>query len=208
MLFFQFCIPYPGPVFCLLLGVSSGCARPITGQVTSSQNVENSPHYSPWRIMRRILCIMAGMRRIGNAEMFSALSPCYGWNADIMQRFLCIPVRILPSAFSPHFFHIRMRRFFRVPVWILPSTFPPHFFLHSFPYKNAEFSPRSCPNTPICIFSVRKMRRSGVRALNTVVILTTIWYISSFLLISFYTLYQTEIMLITLNYWVLWIILV
>ena len=25
----------PGPVFCLLLGVSSGCARPITGQVTS-----------------------------------------------------------------------------------------------------------------------------------------------------------------------------
>ena len=24
----------PGPVFCLLLGVSSGCARPITGQVT------------------------------------------------------------------------------------------------------------------------------------------------------------------------------
>ena len=24
-----------GPVFCLLLGVSSGCARPITGQVTS-----------------------------------------------------------------------------------------------------------------------------------------------------------------------------
>ena len=106
MLFFQFCIPYPGPVFCLLLGVSSGCARPITGQVTSSQNVENSPHYSPWRIMRRILCIMAGMRRIGNAEMFSALSPCYGWNADIMQRFLCIPVRILPSAFSPHFLHI------------------------------------------------------------------------------------------------------
>ena len=25
----------PGPVFCLLLRVSSGCARPITGQVTS-----------------------------------------------------------------------------------------------------------------------------------------------------------------------------
>ena len=24
----------PGPIFCLLLGVSSGCARPITGQVT------------------------------------------------------------------------------------------------------------------------------------------------------------------------------
>ena len=24
----------PGPVFCLLLGVSSGCAQPITGQVT------------------------------------------------------------------------------------------------------------------------------------------------------------------------------
>ena len=25
----------PGPIFCLLLGVSSGCAQPITGQVTS-----------------------------------------------------------------------------------------------------------------------------------------------------------------------------
>ena len=25
----------PGPVFCLLLGVSSGCAQPTTGQVTS-----------------------------------------------------------------------------------------------------------------------------------------------------------------------------
>ena len=35
MLFFQFCIPCPVPVFCLLLGVSSGCAWPITGQVTS-----------------------------------------------------------------------------------------------------------------------------------------------------------------------------
>ena len=28
-------IIWPGPVFCLLLGVSSGCARPIKGQVTS-----------------------------------------------------------------------------------------------------------------------------------------------------------------------------
>ena len=27
--------PSPGPVFCLLVGVSSGSARPITGQVTS-----------------------------------------------------------------------------------------------------------------------------------------------------------------------------
>ena len=62
-------------------------------------------------------------------------SPRYGWNADIMWKFLRIPVRILPSAFSPHFF----------------------------PYKNAEISPRSCPNTPIRIFSARKMRRSGVR---------------------------------------------
>ena len=56
-------------------------------------------------------------------------SPRYGWNAEIMRRFLRIPVRILPSAFSPHFF----------------------------PYRNAEkyaeISPRSCPNTPIRIFS-------------------------------------------------------
>ena len=76
-------------------------------------------------ILHVILRIMAWMRRIGNAEIFSALSPRYGWNADIMRRFLRIPVRILPSAFSPHFF----------------------------PYKNAEISPRSCPNTPIRISS-------------------------------------------------------
>ena len=62
-------------------------------------------------------------------------SPRYGWNADIMRRFLRIPVRILPSAFSPHllriFFHIgtrrNTRRFLRVPVRILPSAFSPHF---------------------------------------------------------------------------------
>ena len=76
-------------------------------------------------ILHVILRIMAWMRRIGNAEIFSALSPRYGWNADIMRRFLRIPVRILPSAFSPHFF----------------------------PYKNTEISPRSCPHTPIRIFS-------------------------------------------------------
>ena len=80
-------------------------------------------------------------------------SPRYGWNTDIMRRFLCIPVQILPSAFSPHFlsifFHIRMRRFLRVSVRILPSTFPPHFFPHFFPYKNAEISLHSCPNTPL-----------------------------------------------------------
>ena len=80
-------------------------------------------------ILHVILRIMVWMRRIGNAEIFSALSPRYGWNADIMRRFLRIPVRILPSAFSPHFlrifFHIRTRRFLRVPVQILPSAFSP-----------------------------------------------------------------------------------
>ena len=117
-------------------------------------------------ILHVILRITAGMRRIGNAEIFSALSPHYGWNADIMRRFLRIPVRILPSAFSPHFlrilFHIRTRRFLRVPVRILPSAFSPHFY----PYKNAEISLRSCPNTPIRIFSARKTQRSGVRGLK------------------------------------------
>ena len=51
-------------------------------------------------ILHVILRIMAGMRRIGNADIFSAFSPSYGWNADIMRRFLRIPVQILPSAFS------------------------------------------------------------------------------------------------------------
>ena len=30
----SWCCPYPGPIFCLLLGVSSDYAQPITGQVT------------------------------------------------------------------------------------------------------------------------------------------------------------------------------
>ena len=94
-------------------------------------------------------------------------SPRYGWNADIMRRFLRIPVRILPSAFSPHFFpykntEISPRSYPNTPIRIF-SAFPPHFFPHFFPCKNAEISPRSCPNTPIRIFSARKMRRSGVR---------------------------------------------
>ena len=100
---------------------------------------------------------------IGNAEIFSAFSLCYAWNADIMRIFLRIPVRILQSAFSPHFFpyknaEISPRSCTNTPIRIF-SAFPPHFF----PYKNAENSPRSCPNTPIRIFSARKMRRSGVR---------------------------------------------
>ena len=66
-----------------------------------------------------------GCRELGMRKY----SPRYGWNADIMRRFLRIPVRILPSAFSPHFLRI------------------------FFPYKNAEISPRSCPNTAIRIFS-------------------------------------------------------
>ena len=101
-------------------------------------NAENSlcygwdaENWKCWKILR----VIAGTRRFENAEIFSTLSPCYDWNADIMRRFIRIPVQILPSTFSPHFF----------------------------PYKNAEISPRSCPNTPIRIFSARKIRRSGVR---------------------------------------------
>ena len=109
-----------------------------------------------------------GCRELGMRKY----SPRYGWNAEIMRRFLRIPVRILPSAFSPHFlrifFHIgtrrNTRRFLRVPVRILPSAFSTHFLRIFLPYKNAEISPRSCPNTPIRIFSARRMRRSGVGA--------------------------------------------
>ena len=120
----------------------------------SSQNAENSLHCSPCYYMKnnaenslcygwdaenwkcwKILHVIAGTWRFENAEIFSTLSPCYDWNADIMRRFIRIPVQILPSTFSPHFF----------------------------PYKNAEISPRSCPNTPIRIFSARKIPRSGVR---------------------------------------------
>ena len=68
---------------------------------------------------------MAWMRRIGNAEIFSALWLKCGYNTEI-SPYSCpnTPIRIF-------------------------SAFPLHFF----PYKNAEISPRSCPNTPIRIFS-------------------------------------------------------
>ena len=90
-------------------------------------------------ILHVILCVMAGMQRIGNAEIFSALWLKCGYNAEI-SPYSCpnTPIRIF-------------------------SAFPPHFFPHFLPYKNAEISPRPCPNTPIRIFSARKMRRSGVR---------------------------------------------
>ena len=72
-------------------------------------------------------------------------SPRYGWNADIMRRFLHIPVQILPSAFSPHFFSpYKNAEISPRSCPNTPSAFPPHFS----PYKNAEISPRSCPNTP------------------------------------------------------------
>ena len=89
-------------------------------------------------ILHVILRIMAGMRRIGNAEIFSALWLKCGYNAEI-SPYSCpnTPIRIF-------------------------SAFPPHFF----PYKNAEISSRSCPNTPIRIFSAKKMQRSGVQGLK------------------------------------------
>ena len=111
-------------------------------------------------------------------------SPRYGWNADKMRRFLRIPVRILPSAFPPHFFpyknaEISPRSCPNTPIRIF-SAFPPHFFPHFFPYKNAEISPRSCPNTPIRIFSAWKMRRSGVREGYVIFILTNFpWHWTS-----------------------------
>ena len=109
-------------------------------------------------ILHVFLRIMAGMRRIGNAEIFSALWLKCGYNAEI-SPYSCpnTPIRIF-------------------------SAFPQHFF----PYKNAEISPRSSANTPIRIsstffsafFSIKecgdysaflseyslaeKMRRSGV----------------------------------------------
>ena len=117
-------------------------------------------------ILHFILRIMAWMRRIGNAEIFSALWLKCGHNAEL-SPYSCpnTPIRIF-SAFPPHFFpyknaEISPRSCPNTPIRIF-SAFPPHFF----PYKNAEISPRSCPNTPIRIFSARKMRRSGVRALT------------------------------------------
>ena len=80
-------------------------------------------------ILHVILCVMAGMQRIGNAEIFSALWLKCGYNAEI-SPYSCpnTPIRIF-SAFPPHFSrifcHTRMRRFLRVPVRIHPSAFSP-----------------------------------------------------------------------------------
>ena len=112
MLFFQFCIPCTGPVFCLLLGVSSGCARPITGQATSSQNAENSPPYSPWR---------------NNAEN----SPHYSWDAenwecrDVLNAISVLGMKCGYNAeISPHSCP-------NTPIHIF-AVFPPHYFPHFF----------------------------------------------------------------------------
>ena len=42
-------------------------------------------HIIMWRIMLSILCIMAGMRRIGNTEKFSALELDRGECIDILR---------------------------------------------------------------------------------------------------------------------------
>ena len=57
--------------------------------------------------------------------------------------------------YSPRYLRVmaEMRRFLRIPVRILPSAFPPHFFPYRNAEKYAEISPRSCLNTPIRIFS-------------------------------------------------------
>ena len=57
-------------------------------------------------ILHVILRVMAGMRRIGNAEIFSALWLKCGYNAEI-SPYSCpnTPIRIF-SAFPPHFFSI------------------------------------------------------------------------------------------------------
>ena len=100
-------------------------------------------------ILHVFLRIMAGMRRIGNVEIFSTLWLKCGYNAEI-SPYSCpnTPICIF-SAFPQHFFHIRTWRFLRVPVQILPSAFPLHFFPIFFPYKNAEISLHSCPKTPV-----------------------------------------------------------
>ena len=116
-------------------------------------------------ILHVILRIMAGMRRIGNAEIFSTLWLKCGYNAEI-SPYSCAntPIRIF-SAFPPHSFpyknaEISPRSCPNTPIRIF-SAFPPHFF----PY-NAEISSHSCPNTPIRIFSARKMQKSGVQGLK------------------------------------------
>ena len=93
-------------------------------------------------ILHVILRFMAGMRRIGNAEIFSALWLKCRYNAEI-SPYSCpnTPIRIFsaffspyknaeisprscpntPSAFPPHFSPYKNRRFLRVPVRILPQ---------------------------------------------------------------------------------------
>ena len=137
--------------------------------VSPCPSVRPSPHYSPcysphygWD---------AENWECGNIlRVISALWLKCGYNAEI-SPYSCpnTPICIF-SAFPPHFFSILESGDFSA---FLSEYSHPHFlcissafFPHLFPYKNAEISPRSCPNTPIRIFSARKMRRSGVRRKN------------------------------------------
>ena len=127
-------------------------------------------------ILHVVLRVMAEMRRIGNAEIFSALwLKCGDFSVFLSEyshphflriffhigtrrntrRFLRVPVRILPSAFSPHFLciffrifcHTRMRRFLRVPVRILPSAFSPQGKCGDLGYGIDSLTIQGCDNS-------------------------------------------------------------
>ena len=111
----------------------------------------NSPHYSPHY----------------HGEIHVEHSLHYGWPAENWEYGEILRVRAWSRRmrrFSPCYLHIIAEM--PIKCWDyttllskkIPSAFSPHFFS----YKNAEISRRSCPNNPICIFSARKMRRSGV----------------------------------------------
>ena len=95
MSFFQFCIPCPGwwssnfPCVMAVLYVEFPCCGNSLPSCHNAENTSAFPilcipartrrilciilHVIMWRIMQSILCITAGMRRIGNTEKFSVL---------------------------------------------------------------------------------------------------------------------------------------
>ena len=94
--------------------------------VSPCPSLRPSPHYSPCYSPHYGLD--AENWECGNIlRVISALWLKCGYNAEI-SSYSCpnTPIRIF-STFPPHFFHIRTRRFLRVPVRILPSAFSPHF---------------------------------------------------------------------------------
>ena len=119
MLFFQFCIPCPGWWSSKFPCYGSVIQRIYENSPPSCHNAENTSAFPilriparMWRILRIILhFIMCRYSPCYLRVIAGMWIKCWDFSTLLSQK--------IPSAFPPHFFHIRMQRFLHVPVWIL-----------------------------------------------------------------------------------------